>query len=202
MFSGAIQPMDSNQTKRLNALREKNHLSQKQFIISVLENSEGSKDYESLKGNFSKFFSGERELPDRYIIGVERTLHASWHYIIDGGPIDTSFEQKGLRYAAYRGSYHDFELLGKEISNEDHVIRNSDEYGNTILDYVLDYQAIEGLRYLDDNQLIRLGYDLKNNIDQSIVQDQVMKRAKKLSCSSLKRTMCPYSMASLTPTNS
>lgn len=156
--------MDSSQTKRLNALMEKNHLSQKQFIISVLANSDGSKDYENQKGNFSKLFSGERELPDRYIIGVERTLHASWHYIIDGGPIDASFEQKGLRYAAYRGSYHDFELLGKEISNEDHVIRNSDEYGNTILDYVLDYQALEGLRYLYDNQLIQLGYDLKNNI--------------------------------------
>jgi hypothetical protein len=154
--------MDSKQINRLNQLLEQNHLSRKQFIISVLENSEGSKNYESQKGNFSKIFAGERKLSDRHIIGVERTLHTSWRYILDGGLADASFEPKGIRYAAYCGTYHDFELLGKEMSNDDQVIHNFDEYDNSLLDYILDYHAIEGLRYLYDNSLIQLGFDLKN----------------------------------------
>lgn len=154
--------MDPIQINRLNQLLKKNHLSQKEFIISVLEAKEGSKEYESQKANFSNMLSGKRPFSPKYILGLERTLHTSWRFIIDGGPTDASFEPKGLRYTAYRGTYHDFELLGKELSNDDQVIHNYDEYDNSILDYILDYQAIEGLRYLYDAKLISLSFDLKS----------------------------------------
>jgi hypothetical protein len=155
--------MDKNQIDRINGLISEKGMTQKEFTIAVLNHSgqKGQDIYEKQKANFSKMLSGERKFPIKYILGIERTLHTSWNYIIDGQGFDKTFEQKGIRYAAYKGTYHDFELLGQELSHDDNVIKNYDEYNNTILDYILDYRAIEGLRYLNDNKLVEVQFDLK-----------------------------------------
>jgi hypothetical protein len=155
--------MDKNQIDRINGLISEKGMTQKEFTIAVLNHSgqKGQDIYEKQKANFSKMLSGERDFPDKYILGIERTLHTSWNYIIDGQGFDKTFEQKGIRYAAYKGTYHDFELLGQELSHDDNVIKNYDEYNNTVLDYILDYRDIEGLRYLNDNKLVEVQFDLK-----------------------------------------
>jgi thiamine kinase-like enzyme len=154
--------MNQEQIDRINQLLRQENINQKDFIVSVLSNSNVnniSEGYEKQKANFSKMMSGERDFPDKYILGIERTLHTSWNYIVDGTNFDKSFVSRGIRYTAYKGTYQDFDLLGKELSQGDHIICNYDEYNNSILDYILEYKAIEGLRYLFDNKLVELHFD-------------------------------------------
>jgi hypothetical protein len=108
--------MSQEQIDRINQLLRQENINQKDFIVSVLSNSNVnniSEGYEKQKANFSKMLSGERDFPDKYILGIERTLHTSWNYIVDGTNFDKSFVSRGIRYTAYKGTYQDFDLLGE-----------------------------------------------------------------------------------------
>jgi hypothetical protein len=149
--------MDNNLISRINSLLQEKGMSQKQFISQMFPYTNNStQKYESQKSNFSKMLSGQRDFPPKYILPIERVLDVSWRYLVDGGERDKDFPLKGLRYAAFKGGYQDFELLGKELSHGESVIEATDEYGNSVLDYIFEYKAIEGLRYLYDNKLVSL----------------------------------------------
>jgi hypothetical protein len=171
--------MDQNQKSRIDQLLHEAGLTQGELIRQMLRFSgeDPYTAYDKQKGNFSKIFSGERDLPDKYILPLERALHTSWRYIVDGTDQDKSLPQRGLRYAAYKGDYDTFALLGAEESHGNLVIKHCDEYDNSVLDYILDYKAIEGLRYLVDNKLVYVHFDCS-----SLLGDILSSRGPKEAC--------------------
>jgi hypothetical protein len=181
--------MDQNQNRknRIDQLLHEAELTQGELLRQMLRLSgqDPYKGYEKQKGNFSKKLSGERDFSGDEILQLERTLHTSWRYIVDGTDQDKNFAQKGLRYAAYKGDYESFAHLGAEESHGNLVIKHYDEYDNSILDYIFDYKAIEGLRYLVDKKLITLYFDcntLIGDVMSSRGPNQACKEALLLIC--------------------
>lgn len=108
------------------------------------------------KNNFSKTLKGERPLKHEYIKPLEKIFGVPLARITEEDayklPIDRNLLQyeKGLRYYAYVDSP---ELYTKELSkltgrDGKSILNNTDEYGNSFLDYIVKYRSINGVKYL------------------------------------------------------
>lgn len=108
---------------------------------------------EKEKGNFTKMLKGERELNSKYYVPLEKIFNIRIADILcDDDFVKPSFRNRGLRYTAATNSYKEFENLGVEtINNEELVIFNTDEYNKSIFDYIIEYRANSGIKYLVDN---------------------------------------------------
>lgn len=116
------------------------------------------------KSNFSKMLKGERPLKYDFIIPLEKIFGISLARLLyeDAYKLPVEKENvpfnKGFRYYAYLDDpklYKDeFDLLlandGKSILNQ------TDEFGKTFLDYVVEYHSVNGVRYLHDEYGIKL----------------------------------------------
>lgn len=106
--------------------------------------------YEKKKSNFSKMLSGERDFTLDYIVALEKIFNVPFLYIKEGKTeFEMGFIPKGMRYTCYKNSYDAFEELDKDLTdNCCSVLTSSDEYGKYLLDYIIEYNSIEGIRYL------------------------------------------------------
>lgn len=116
------------------------------------------------KSNFSKMLKGERPLKYDFIIPLEKIFGISLARLLYEDAYKLPIEKgnvpfnKGFRYYAYLDDpqlYKDeFDVLlandGKSILNQ------TDEFGKTFLDYVVEYHAVNGVRYLHDEYGIKL----------------------------------------------
>ncbi len=116
------------------------------------------------KSNFSKMLKGERPLKYDFIIPLEKIFGVSLARLLfeDAYKLPVEKENvpfnKGFRYYAYLDNpklYKDeFDVLlakdGKSILNQ------TDEFGKTFLDYVVEYHSVNGVRYLHDVYGIKL----------------------------------------------
>ena len=127
---------------------------------------------EKEKGNFSKMLKGQRPLKYEFIVPLEKIFGVSLSRIIDENAYKLPVEKdnvpfnKGFRYYAYLDDpdlyQHEFDkLLTKDGKS---ILSNSDEFGKTFLDYVVEYRAINGVRYLYDTYGITLKW-YYNNFD-------------------------------------
>ena len=118
------------------------------------------------KANFSKMLKGERPLKYEYIIPLEKIFGVSLARMMDEDSYKLPVEKemvpyiKGFRYYAY---LDDKELYEKELSTllskeGKSIIHESDEFGKTFLDYVVEYNAVNGVRFLHDFYKIKLRY--------------------------------------------
>lgn len=119
---------------------------------------------EKEKSNFSKMLKGERPLKYEFIIPLENIFGVSLARLLDENAFKLPIEKdnvpfnKGFRYYAYlddpRRYKEEFDLL--LTRDGDPIISQTDEFGKAFLDYVVEYRAVNGVRYLYDTYGIKL----------------------------------------------
>ena len=103
------------------------------------------------KANFSKMVKGDRPFPQDYIIALENVLRTSIAYLFDGeeSMSVSNYRNSGIRYAVSVGTRLAYEELEKETTrNGESVLFNSDEYNKMLVDYIIEYQSIQGVIFL------------------------------------------------------
>ena len=124
------------------------------------------------KSNFSKMLKGERPLKYEFIIPLEKIFGVSLARLLDENAFKMPVEKdnvpynKGFRYYAYLDDpklyKEEFDLLLAKDGTP--IISQTDEFGKTFLDYVVEYRAVNGVRYLHDEYGIKLKW-YYNNFD-------------------------------------
>ena len=122
------------------------------------------------KSNFSKMLKGERPLKYEFIIPLEKIFGVSLARLLDENAFKMPIEKdnvpynKGFRYYAYLDDpklyKEEFDLLLAKDGKT--IISQTDEFGKTFLDYVVEYRAVNGVRYLHDEYGIRLKWHYNN----------------------------------------
>lgn len=116
------------------------------------------------KSNFSKMLKGERPLKYEFIIPLEKIFGVSLARLIDQDAYKLPVEKenvpfnKGFRYYAYLDDPQLYKnefnlLLGKDGKT---IITQTDEFGKTFLDYVVEYHSTNGVKYLHEEYGIKL----------------------------------------------
>lgn len=116
------------------------------------------------KSNFSKMLRGERPLKYEFIIPLEKIFGISLARLLyeDAYKLPVEKENvpfnKGFRYYAYLDDlklYKDeFDVL---LTNDGKsILTQTDEFGKTFLDYVVEYRSVNGVKYLHDEYGIKL----------------------------------------------
>lgn len=180
--------------ERLQELMQKNQID---TISSLLRNvaryiSPDCNAYEwaeKNKGNFSKMIKGERSLPFEWVVALEKTLHAPILSIFDdvkSKDFKMPYENITLKYAAYVDEIETYVALSKLTTKSgESIISNSDEFNKMLLDYIIAYNSINGLRFLRDNYNLHFtSFNNMFNVGKSI-----------LSCSDYENS--PYLVARL-----
>lgn len=118
------------------------------------------------KANFSKMLKGERPLKYEFIIPLEKIFGVSLARMMDPDSYKLPLDKdnipysKGFRYYAY---LDDVELYKKELDtlltkSGEGVLTQTDEFGKTFLDYVVEYNSINGIRFLRDTYHLKLRF--------------------------------------------
>lgn len=132
----------------------------KDLLIKIYRQLGDESAYEKAereKGNFAKMLSGERELNSKYYVPIERIFDIRIADLLsDNANIKPTYRNRGLRYTAATNSYEEFVSLATETSENNHsVIFYSDEYSKSIFDYIIEYRANNGIKYLVNEFLLR-----------------------------------------------
>lgn len=130
-------------------------------IFRILGSKDPYEDARKEKSNFSQMLEGKREFNKKFFIPLEQIYDGvTIDYIINGrGTPKSSFQNKGIRYVASTNDYNEFKRLSNDLWHDNNsVIFNTDEYQKGILDYIIEYKALEGLRFLIDEYGFK--YDL------------------------------------------
>ena len=122
------------------------------------------------KSNFSKMLKGERPLKYEFIIPLEKIFGVSLARLLDENafklPVDKELVafNKSFRYYAYLDDpklYKDeFDLLLAKDGTS--IISQTDEFGKTFLDYVIEYRSVNGVHYLRDEYGIKTKWYFHN----------------------------------------
>lgn len=116
------------------------------------------------KANFSKMLKGQRPLKYEFIIPLEKIFGVSLARMKDPDSYKLPLDKenipysKGFRYYAY---LDDPELYKKELvtlltKTGENTLTQMDEFGKTFLDYVVEYNSINGIRFLRDTYHLKL----------------------------------------------
>ena len=137
-----------------------------------IKGEEAYKFAKNEKSNFSKMLKGERPLKHDFIIPLEKIFGVSLARLLDENAYKLPVEKdnipynKGFRYYAYLDDpklyKEEFDLLLAKDGKT--IISKTDEFGKTFLDYVVEYRAVNGVRYLRDEYGIKLKW-YYNNFD-------------------------------------
>ena len=117
--------------------------------------------------DFGKMIRGERSFTESHIMAIERALGMSWVDIVEPLPakreIAKELNEHTLRRAAYDDDELEYLYLSSTRDADDYtdVICNDDEYGKTIIDYILEYKSEGGLSFLIENGYIHLTRGLR-----------------------------------------
>ena len=116
------------------------------------------------KSNFSKMLKGERPLKHEFIIPLEKIFGVSLARLLDEDAYKLPTEKanvpfnKGFRYYAYLDDpklyKEEFDLLLAKDGTS--ILTQTDEFGKTFLDYVVEYHSVNGVRYLHEEYGIKL----------------------------------------------
>lgn len=116
------------------------------------------------KSNFSKMLKDERPLKYDFIVPLEKIFGISLARLLDEEAYKMPVEKdnvpfnKGFRYYAYLDDpklyREEFDLL--LAKDEKSILTQTDEFGKTFLDYVVEYHSVNGVRYLHEEYGIKL----------------------------------------------
>lgn len=149
---------------KLKGIKKYNHL-----LVDIAHELgiKGQKAYEFAskeKSNFSKMLKGERPLKYKFIIPLEKIFGVSLARLLEEDAYKLPVEKnnvpfnKGFRYYAYLDELklykEEFDLLLAKDGKS--ILTQTDEFGKTFLDYVVEYHSVNGVRYLHDEYGIKL----------------------------------------------
>lgn len=116
------------------------------------------------KSNFSKMLKDERPLKYEFIIPLEKIFGVSLARLLDEDAYKLPTVKnnvpfnKGFRYYAYLDDpklyKEEFDLLLTKDGKS--ILTQTDEFGKTFLDYVVEYHSVNGVRYLHKEYGIKL----------------------------------------------
>lgn len=129
-----------------------------------IKGKEAYKFADKEKSNFSKMLKGERPLKYEFIIPLEKIFGISLARLLYEDAYKLPVEKgnvpfnKGFRYYAYLDDsklYKDeFDVL---LANDGKsILTQTDEFGKTFLDYIVEYHSANGVKYLHDEYGIKL----------------------------------------------
>ena len=151
--------------KFLQVIKEKGYNSIVDLMIPVESLILGSKQkgYEkatTCKNYYSMIEGTSRDFPREYIIALEKVLDMKFIDMINPF-LDTKPKLKydSLRTIAFANDYDKTKEFALVTSNDDYIIYNSDEYNKFFMDYVLEYSAINCLRYIVEEDDIKLQFN-------------------------------------------
>lgn len=124
------------------------------------------------KSNFSKMLKGERPLKYEFIIPLEKIFGVSLARLLDENSFKLPVEKDNVLFNKcfrYYARIDDTKLYKEEFDllltkDGKSIISETDEFGKTFLDYVVEYRAVNGVRYLHDEYGIKLKW-YYNNFD-------------------------------------
>lgn len=116
------------------------------------------------KANFSKMLKGERPLKYEFIIPLEQIFGVSLAKLLNKDAYKLPVEKedvpfnKGFRYYAYLNNpdKHAIEVDGLLTKSSRSVFSNTDEFEKNFLDYVVEYNATNWIRYLADKYELKI----------------------------------------------
>lgn len=118
----------------------------------------------SQKGNFSKIVKGIRTINKEYIIPLEKIFGVPIAKLVEPDAYTFLINKdnipylKGIKYYAYMDDmdlYKD-ELLKIADVRGNPIICNPDEFGKTFLDYVVEYNSVNAIKFLYETFQIKL----------------------------------------------
>ena len=108
------------------------------------------------KSNFAKMLRGERPLKYHFIIPLEKIFGVSLARLLDENAYKLPVEKdnvpfnKGYRYYAYLDDpelyKNEFDILLAKDGKS--ILTQTDEFGKTYLDYMVEYHSVNGIKYL------------------------------------------------------
>ena len=136
------------------------------LVVQYLYDEYGGSDMDNLKNNIDHYMKlkGERPLKYNFIIPLEKIFGISLARLLYEDAYKLPVEKKnvpfnkGFRYYAYLDNpklyKYEFDVL---LANDGKsILTQSDEFGKTFLDYVVEYHSVNGVRYLHDEYGIKL----------------------------------------------
>ena len=155
---------------QLKGIRMYSHLLVDIAHVLGIKGQEAYAFAEKEKSNFSKMLKGERPLKYEFIIPLEKIFGVSLARLLEENAYKLPVEKdnvpfdKGFRYYAYLDDpklyKEEFDLLLAKDGTS--IISQTDEFGKTFLDYVIEYRAVNGIRYLHDEYGIKLKWWYNN----------------------------------------
>lgn len=118
------------------------------------------------RNNFSKMLKGKRPLKYEFIVPLEKIFGVSLARMLEKDayklPVnkDNVPFNKGFRYYAYLDDPKLYEKEFDKILAKDgnSILTHTDEFGKSFLDYVVEYNSVNGVRYLHKVYGIKLKY--------------------------------------------
>lgn len=148
----------------MQVIKEKGYDSIVDLMIDVESIIEGDKrkgiEKATTNKNYSNFISGNKEFPVKYILVLEKLFDMKFIDMINpDAETKPTMEYDSLRSIAYANDYDKTKEFALKTAHDDQIIFNSDEYNKFFIDYVLEYNAINCLRYLIESNDIKLGFN-------------------------------------------
>ena len=129
------------------------------YRVALEKGITGKEAYDFAKeqsSNFSKMLKNERTLKRDFIIPLESIFGVSLDRLLNEDAYKLPVEKnnvpfiKGFSYYAYidEPKLYEEELSVLNAKNGDFIIKQADEFGKTFLDYIVEYNSVNGVRYL------------------------------------------------------
>lgn len=116
------------------------------------------------KSNFSKVLKGERTLNIDYVVPLEKIFGVPLARMLDSESYKLPMNKeevpfiKGFKYYAYKDdkNLYEDELSKLHDKQNRSIICNPDEFGKYFLDYVVEYNSVNAIRFIHDKYHIKL----------------------------------------------
>lgn len=162
--------------KFLQVIKDKGYESVVDLMIAVeaVILKDKTKAYEkatTCKNYYTMIEGTSRDFPREYIIALEKVLDMKYidmiNPLVDDKP---KLQYDSLRSIAFANDYEKTKEFALKTANDDQIIFNSDEYNKFFIDYIIEYKAINCLRYIveTDNIRFNISFDTKADSIYSI----------------------------------
>lgn len=142
--------------QRIDELMKQNNIDtyitllRKIFKCSVRDESKTDVQWATnQKSNFTNMLKGKRHFTEEMILGLEHVLRTSMDSIINDLPYKERYQPRGLEYTVACDDFSEYLKLDGETDDEAvNILRNTDEYNKSLLDYIIKYRSANGIRFL------------------------------------------------------
>ena len=144
--------------ERIDELKKRNKIESDAKLLQLiyLRIGKDTDDARNEAGNFSKMLKGDgsRKLPIEYAAALEDIFGVTLDFLLNGNRAKKEFENRGLEFTAYQDSKDLYEKLYNQTDADgNRIFGNYDEFENSIIDYIVKYHSLNGVRFLFENEL-------------------------------------------------